>query len=143
MAYLLQLDDAPLVAEEPVKVEEEPAKVADEPVQVAEEPVKAEASKPAKVEVPKPATSSKIPTPTTADDEWPADDDRGDENAPSEAYFTETLARIYIKQGKYDKAIEIIRRLSLNYPKKSRYFADQIRFLGKIILNEKAKNKEK
>ena len=65
------------------------------------------------------------------------------QNAPSEAYFTETLARIYIKQGKYDKAIEIIRRLSLNYPKKSRYFADQIRFLGKLILNERSKNEEK
>ena len=32
--------------------------------------------------------------------------------------FTETLARIYIKQGKYDKALEIIQRLSLKYPKK-------------------------
>ena len=76
-------------------------------------------------------------------DEWPEEEDVDDKNAPSEAYFTETLARIYIKQCKYDKAIEIIRRLSLNYPKKSRYFADQIRFLGKLILNERSKNEEK
>ena len=60
----------------------------------------------------------------------------------SDTYFTETLARIYIKQGKYAKAIEIIRRISLIYPKKNRYFADQIRFLEKLIVNERAKNEE-
>ena len=32
--------------------------------------------------------------------------------------FTETLAKIYIKQHRYDKALEIIKKLSLNYPKK-------------------------
>ena len=53
--------------------------------------------------------------------------------------MTETLARIYIKQGKYAKAIEIIRRLSLKYPKKNRYFADQIRFLEKLIVNNNNK----
>ncbi len=47
--------------------------------------------------------------------------------------FTETLANIYIKQGKYSKALEIIQRLCLEYPNKNRYFADQIRFLEKII----------
>ena len=82
-------------------------------------------------------------TPEENSDEWFEEEDKDDKNAPSEVYFTETLARIYIKQCKYDKAIEIIRRLSLNYPKKSRYFADQIRFLEKLILNERFKNKEK
>ena len=53
--------------------------------------------------------------------------------------FTETLAKIYIKQRRYDKALEIIKKLSLNYPKKNAYFADQIRFLRKLILNEKGK----
>ncbi len=53
--------------------------------------------------------------------------------------LTETLARIYIKQGKYDKALEIIRRLSLKYPKKNRYFADQIRYLEKLIENNNNK----
>jgi len=56
-----------------------------------------------------------------------------------EGYFTETLARIYIKQGRYSKALEIIRRLNLNYPKKNAYFADQIRFLEKLIINNKYK----
>lgn len=50
-------------------------------------------------------------------------------------YFTETLARIYIKQGKYEKAVEILRKLNLNFPKRNTYFADQIRFLQKLIIN--------
>ena len=57
------------------------------------------------------------------------------EKDPEEEYFTETLARIYIKQGRYSKALEIIQRLSLQFPKKNAYFADQIRFLEKLILN--------
>ncbi len=52
-------------------------------------------------------------------------------------YFTETLARIYIKQKRYDKALQIIKNLSLKYPEKSIYFADQIRFLEKLIINSK------
>ena len=58
-----------------------------------------------------------------------------------EEYFTETLARIYIKQGRYSKALEIIQRLSLQFPKKNAYFADQIRFLEKLIINNNKKNK--
>ena len=57
------------------------------------------------------------------------------ESEEKEGYFTETLARIYIKQGRYSKALEIIRQLSLQYPKKNIYFADQIRFLEKLIIN--------
>ena len=64
-----------------------------------------------------------------------------EENVTDDGYFTETLARIYIKQGRYSKALEIIRRLSLVYPKKNAYFADQIRFLEKLIINNN-KNKQ-
>ena len=62
-----------------------------------------------------------------------------DKNTPNEGIFTETLARIYIKQGKYSQALEIIQRLSLVYPKKNAYFADQIRFLKKLIINNNTK----
>ncbi len=56
-----------------------------------------------------------------------------DENEPM--FFSETLAKIYLKQKKYDKALEIIRKLNLLYPEKNIYFADQIRFLEKLITN--------
>ena len=62
-----------------------------------------------------------------------------DENEDDESYFTETLAKIYVKQQRYSKALEIIKKLSLNYPKKNAYFADQIRFLEKLIINAKSK----
>lgn len=62
-----------------------------------------------------------------------------DQKDGEEGYFTETLARIYIKQGRYSKALEIIQRLSLAYPKKNVYFADQIRFLEKLIINNNKK----
>lgn len=52
--------------------------------------------------------------------------------------FTPTLAQIYLKQRRYDKALEIIRSLYLNFPNKSIYFADQIRYLEKLIrINQK------
>ncbi|MDL2322503.1 hypothetical protein LJC52_00780 [Bacteroidales bacterium OttesenSCG-928-A17] len=58
-----------------------------------------------------------------------------DEELPENNFFSETLAKIYIKQRKYDKALKIIRELHLLYPEKNRYFADQIRFLEKLIIN--------
>ena len=58
-----------------------------------------------------------------------------------EEYFTETLARIYIKQGHYEKALGIIERLSERYPKKNAYFADQMRFLEKLLINSKNNSK--
>ena len=61
------------------------------------------------------------------------------DNDLDESYFTETLAKIYVKQQRYDKALEIIKKLNLKYPKKNAYFADQIRFLEKLIINAKSK----
>jgi hypothetical protein len=59
------------------------------------------------------------------------------EKADTGIFFSETLAKIYLKQKKYDKALEIILKLNLEYPEKSCYFADQIRFLEKLIINVK------
>ena len=67
--------------------------------------------------------------------------EEGENGAIGEDFFTETLARIYIRQGRYEKAAEIIRRLNLVNPRKNVYFADQIRFLEKLIVNNKHKNK--
>ena len=62
-----------------------------------------------------------------------ADEADQDTEPLEDTYFTETLARIYLKQRRYDKALEIIRSLYLNFPNKSIYFADQIRYLEKLI----------
>lgn len=51
------------------------------------------------------------------------------------ATLSESLAKIYIKQKRYDRAYEIITQLSLNNPKKSVYFTDQLRFIQKLIHN--------
>jgi predicted Zn-dependent protease len=64
-----------------------------------------------------------------------------EEEPAEEEYFTETLARIYIKQGRYQKAHDIIGRLSKQYPQKNVYFADQMRFLEKLIINNNKKQK--
>lgn len=68
------------------------------------------------------------------------DDEDAGQDGNEEEYFTETLARIYIKQGRYQKALDIIERLSNKYPQKNAYFADQIRFLQKLVINSN-KNK--
>ena len=71
----------------------------------------------------------------------PQSEPENDEIEVGVEFFTESLARIYIKQGRYSKALEIIRRLSLDNPKKNAYFADQIRFLEKLVINNNKKNK--
>ncbi|MCM1505153.1 MAG: hypothetical protein NC127_08145 [Muribaculum sp.] len=59
-----------------------------------------------------------------------------------DSLLSESLAKIYIKQRRYAKAFEIITNLSLKYPEKSIYFADQLRFLQKLIINQKYQNKK-
>lgn len=47
--------------------------------------------------------------------------------------YTETMTNIYIKQGRYSQALEILKRICLNNPKKSAYFANQMKLLQVII----------
>ena len=56
---------------------------------------------------------------------------------PKSVEYTEKQAKILIQEKKYTEAHEILKALNLNNPKKSTYFADQIRFLEKIIINTK------
>lgn len=56
----------------------------------------------------------------------------------SDSIYTETFAHIYIKQKKYDRALDIIERLQKRQPTKSAYYTDQMRFLEKLIINNKA-----
>lgn len=70
-------------------------------------------------------------------------DDEVSASDAEDGIFTETLACIYTKQGRYDKAAQIIRRIYLNNPKKSAYFADQLRFLEKLKLLEEYAKRQK
>ncbi|MBR4366100.1 MAG: tetratricopeptide repeat protein [Bacteroidaceae bacterium] len=51
--------------------------------------------------------------------------------------YTETMTNIYIKQGRYSQALEILKRICLNIPKKSAYFANQMKLLKVIIDSQK------
>ncbi|MFC0604612.1 hypothetical protein [Winogradskyella pulchriflava] len=54
------------------------------------------------------------------------------DDAVSDSLMTETLARIYLEQKNYDKAIQSYKILSLKYPEKSSFFADQIKLVQEL-----------
>ncbi len=61
------------------------------------------------------------------------------EKITDRAFLTESLAKVYVKQHKYEQALAIFSELNLKYPKKNCYFADQIRYLEKVIEYKKQK----
>ncbi len=48
------------------------------------------------------------------------------------AFLTESLAKIYIRQHKYEQALSILRQLDAKYSGQVTYYADQIRFIELI-----------
>jgi len=57
----------------------------------------------------------------------------------NEAFVSETLAKIYEKQGYYQKAMRIYEKLSLKIPEKSAYFASRLKELETILKTQKNK----
>ncbi|MAW97199.1 MULTISPECIES: hypothetical protein [unclassified Leeuwenhoekiella] len=62
--------------------------------------------------------------------------DLEDRFKPSDSLMTETLARVYVEQKNYAKAKQAYKILSLKYPEKSGFFADQIRAIEKLQENK-------
>tara|TARA_B100000795_G_scaffold249995_1_gene217878 strand:- start:276 stop:1001 length:726 start_codon:yes stop_codon:yes gene_type:complete len=58
-------------------------------------------------------------------------------NKSDSSLMTETLARVYLEQKKFSKATKAYEILSLKYPEKSGFFADQIKRI-KILQNNKS-----
>lgn len=52
-----------------------------------------------------------------------------------EEFMTETLAKIYLQQKKYKKALYAYQILSLKYPEKNGFFADQIKTIKQLLQN--------
>ncbi len=55
----------------------------------------------------------------------------------NESLMTETLAKVYLEQKKYDNAIKAYHILCLKYPEKSSFFADRIKAI-KILQRNKS-----
>lgn len=60
-----------------------------------------------------------------------------DSSAENDSLMTETLAKVYLEQKKYENAIKAYHILSLKYPKKSGFFADRIKAI-KILQRNKS-----
>jgi len=54
----------------------------------------------------------------------------------AEEMITETLAKVYLKQGLYQEALNSYEKLILKFPEKNSYFAGQIENIKKIISKE-------
>ena len=55
-----------------------------------------------------------------------------DSDLDSDSLMTETLAHVYLEQKKYDKAITAFTILSLKYPEKNSFFANQIEAIKQL-----------
>ncbi|MFG6397750.1 MAG: hypothetical protein K1V89_10530, partial [Muribaculaceae bacterium] len=71
----------------------------------------------------------------------PAPEIKAPAPAAANSLLSESLAKIYIKTRRYERAYEILNRLSLDFPEKNAYFADQLRFLRKLMVAESIRRK--
>lgn len=53
--------------------------------------------------------------------------------ADADTSLSESLARIFITRGSYSRALEIISDLAARFPDKNPFYADQIRYLRKLV----------
>ena len=60
------------------------------------------------------------------------DHDSDEELANKSVYMTETLAKLYLNQKNYEKAIQSYKILILKFPEKNSYFANQITNMKKL-----------
>ena len=56
------------------------------------------------------------------------------------AFLSESLAKLYVKQHKYEQALSIFSTLNLKYSKKFTYFANQIRYLETVLSYQKGED---
>jgi len=59
-----------------------------------------------------------------------------EEDTAENEVLTENMANIYIKQGRYDKALSVMRTIHKQSKKKNPYYEDQERFLQKLIISQ-------
>ena len=59
-----------------------------------------------------------------------------EDSTENESLMTETLAKVYLEQKKYENAIKAYRILILKYPEKSGFFADRIKAIKNLQKNK-------
>jgi hypothetical protein len=107
-----------------------------QPVEVPNQPVRTEPKEPVKVDLIEqfikvnPTIQPRIEIFPVQAEHFRTGDEQVNDN---DEFITETLSRIYLKQGHYQKAIDSFKRLSLKFPEKSVYFAQQIEEIKKLL----------